>query len=182
MVIGPGLTRQEDTARFIHGASEHLKIPMVLDADAINVKPPLPKHAFRCLTPHRREFARLIGATEAQVIKDGPRLAQEFAHGHSHAALVLKGYHSKVFYDGQAWENTTGNPGMAKGGSGDVLAGLMGAFLAQRRERFEEAVLAAVYLHGLAGDLAAQELTQQAMNAGDLLNFIPKAYKKTGIR
>ncbi|MBI4063872.1 MAG: NAD(P)H-hydrate dehydratase [Elusimicrobia bacterium] len=183
VTVGPGLTRQ--AVAFVHQLVSHVALPMVLDADAINVAPPLTGSALRCLTPHRKEFSRLVNVTEKEVMERGPVLAAQFAKSHPNAILVLKGYHSKIFYGSQAWENTTGNPGMAKGGSGDVLSGLMGAFLAQKAaqgklpESYLEAILSAVYLHGLAGDLAAKELSQTAMNAEDIVDFLPKAIKQT---
>ena len=185
IVIGPGLTRQPQTARFVHRLTAESNLPMVLDADAINVAPVLNGRALRCLTPHRREFARLIQTSENAVIHDGLKLAGRFTRSHVNTVVVLKGHRTKVFHASQVWENTTGNPGMAKGGSGDVLSGLMGAFLAQHsaqkrsHEHHLKAILAAVYLHGLAGDLASRTLTQYAMNAEDIVSFLAPAMKMT---
>ncbi|MBI2070927.1 MAG: NAD(P)H-hydrate dehydratase [Elusimicrobia bacterium] len=185
IVVGPGLTRQEQTTQFIRTLVKEVEIPMVLDADALNVKPPLDGQAFRCLTPHRKEFSRLMSIPEDEVIKKGPALGRAFAKNHPNAALVLKGFKSKVFFRSQAWQNPTGNPGMAKGGSGDVLAGLMGAFVAQLAARkvpigdYLQGVLAAVYLHGLSGDLACRALSEVSMNAEDIVAHLPEAMKKT---
>ncbi|MBI4368998.1 MAG: NAD(P)H-hydrate dehydratase [Elusimicrobia bacterium] len=185
IVIGPGLTRDPHTARFIHGLCREAKIPMILDADAINVQPPLIDGVFRCLTPHRREFARLVGISEQESIEQGPALAARFVQSHPGVALVLKGHQTKIFFGGKSWINPTGNPGMAKGGAGDVLAGFIGALTAQKSAQkrsvneLVEAIAAGVYLHGLSGDLACRSLTEYAMNAEDIIAFLPEAMKKT---
>lgn len=183
LTVGPGLTRQ--AGPFICELVRRVDLPMILDADAINAGPPLESDFFRCLTPHRREFARLIGTSEEEVIKNGDQLASRFALDHPHVLLVLKGHRTRIFWGKEAWENPTGNPGMAKGGSGDVLSGLMGAFMAQQAARpkpapraYFQSAAAAVYLHGLAGDLAARQLTETAMNAEDIVSFLPQATRK----
>jgi NAD(P)H-hydrate epimerase len=192
VVMGPGLTRQESTARFMSIVARRLEFPMVLDADAINARPPLVEGLPRILTPHRREFARLIGERDEAVLKDAEGLARSFVREHPSCVLVLKGHRTRVYFRDGIWVNPTGNPGMAKGGCGDVLSGILGSFLAQkavkpgisgfRLEDYLQTALAAVYLHGLSGDLAARRLTQVAMKAGDLVDLLPEAFRRTGIK
>ena len=132
----------------------------------------------RVLTPHPGEMARLTGLSTKEIQANRLRVAREFAAAH-HAHLVLKGHRTLTAApDGQVWVNPTGNPGMATGGTGDVLTGLVSGLLAASRDRAVTDVIAgAVYLHGLAGDLAAREKGQNAMIAGDLLDAIPQAFR-----
>jgi hydroxyethylthiazole kinase-like uncharacterized protein yjeF len=132
----------------------------------------------RVLTPHPGEMARLTGQKTAQVLARRVEVAREFAGRHQ-VTLVLKGFRSLTAApDGQVWVNPTGNPGMATGGTGDVLTGLVAGLLAQYPARpVTDVVAAAVYLHGLAGDLAASELGQVALIAGDLLDALPRAFR-----
>jgi hydroxyethylthiazole kinase-like uncharacterized protein yjeF len=134
----------------------------------------LPRPAI--LTPHPGEFARLVGLPLREVIKRKLELGPEFAQKHG-VILVLKGYRTLVCPpDGRTFINPTGNPGMATGGSGDVLSGMVASFLMQEKEPWR-AVLAAVYLHGLSGDLAAEKIGERALVAGDLIRFLPGALK-----
>jgi NAD(P)H-hydrate epimerase len=155
--------------------------PLVLDADALNVLGPNPdvlrSHAGRLiLTPHPGEFARLSGFPVAEV------QAQREAHAVRFAAqfgvvLVLKGHQTVVTDGGQVYTNTTGNPGMATGGTGDVLAGLIAALLGQSLDSFAAAQLG-VHLHGLAGDLARDDLGEVSLIATDLLDYLPRAFRR----
>lgn len=186
VVCGPGLGRHERTALFVQDLCSKVTLPMVLDADALNARPKLTPLGLRILTPHIGEFVRFLGYGEPLGSFDALSAGSRFAGDNPRAILVLKGFASKIFYRQLLWRNATGNPGMAKGGSGDVLSGLMGSFLAAQKpdagdEVLVNAVLAAVHVHGLAGDLAARALTQTAMHAEDIVTFIPQALKNLGV-
>lgn len=157
-----------------------VQVPLVLDADAlsciaedVSVLDTLSVPAV--LTPHPGEMARLLDCTVQQVQADRAGTAARFAKQHG-VVLVLKGAGTLVAApDGSILQNPTGNPGMARGGSGDLLAGMLGAFLAQKADPFV-AACAAVYLHGLAGDRCAARLSQQAMLPHDLLDELPEIF------
>jgi len=181
LAIGPGWGRSEGVKILTADLYTQIRQPMVLDADALNAlagqlddlsRP----HAGRVLTPHPGEFARLIDSDIATVQQNRETLSVEFAQRHG-VVLVLKGAGS-IITDGQRLAvNPTGNPGMATGGTGDVLTGLVAALLAQGLEPFEAAQLG-VWLHGMAGDCAAGEHTQPGMIASDLPEFLPAAWKR----
>src|SRR5262249_32595869 len=153
-------------------------VPLVLDADALNALEGRTTdlrlhHGPVVITPHPGEFARLLGCDIPTVQADRQRLAARFATAHR-AVVVLKGDET-VITDGQRLAvNGTGNPGMSTGGTGDVLAGITVALLCQGLEPFAAARLA-VHLHGLAGDLARDELGEAALIATDLLDYLPRA-------
>ena len=129
------------------------------------------------LTPHPGEIARLTGMTVAEVEKDRVGLARRFAMEH-HVTLVLKGWRTLVAHpDGQVAVNTSGNPAMAKGGSGDILTGIVAAMLAQFPNDVERAVEAAVYLHGLAADFAAYEMDEHTVLATDTVTHLSDAFR-----
>ena len=189
IAIGPGLS----TARGIAGIVKKLYIgltqPMVVDADAINVLAADPPdrdreqmlsdaNGPRIFTPHPGEFARLIGSDIATVQRRRAELAAEFAVAHG-VIVVLKGPGTVITDGNRVAINRTGNPGMATGGSGDVLTGLIAALLAQGLAPFEAAQLGA-HLHGLAGDLAAAELSQPGLIASDLPRYLAAAWKRLG--
>ena len=186
-LMGPGLGRAPETERLVLSLLADLEIPVVLDADGINA---LSEHinsldkrsALTILTPHEGEFARLTGCELP--IKDRLAAARNFAREHG-CVLVLKGAGTVIGTpDGSAWVNTTGNPGMAKGGSGDVLAGMIAALLGQKHLRREgrdnepELVTAAVCLHGLAGDLCAERFSEYAMLPTDLIETLPEILRQ----
>ena len=183
-LIGPGLGRAPKTEKLVRALLEDLEIPVVLDADGINA---LAGHmdildgrkALTVLTPHDGEFARLTGT--ALPVQDRLAAAQSFARAHN-CILVLKGHRTiTAAPDGRAWINTSGNPGMAKGGSGDVLAGLITSFLGQKQLEFgppAALTAAAVYLHGLSGDRAAQKFGEYGMTPEDLIGCIPETLKE----
>lgn len=182
VAVGPGLGNDPFTFELVRRLTRRLTCPLVLDADGINA---LAGHIdvldsrrrwLTVLTPHLGEFARLLGR---EVGLDRAAEAQDFATAHG-CYLVLKGHASLVACpDGSIYVNQTGNPGMATGGSGDVLTGMCAGLLAQGLEP-REAITAAVYLHGLAGDLAARALGEYAMTAEDLLNYLPQALRAAG--
>ncbi len=173
-VCGPGLGRSAGLENLI-GMLMSFKTPLVLDADGINNKR---GHILNCplvLTPHEGEFTRMGGDMSTGREAGGRAFAEE-----NPCVLVLKGHETLVFAPGEETRrNTTGGPGLAKGGSGDVLAGLIAALAAQGLSLFD-AASAGVYLHGLAGDICEKEMGERGMTAGDLLQTIPKALRQTG--
>jgi hydroxyethylthiazole kinase-like uncharacterized protein yjeF len=176
--IGPGIGTHPATAEMLKKVLERVISPFVLDADALNLisenKHLLSKiHPYSILTPHPKEFERLAGKSSSDY--DVFIKAREFARKHS-VMLVLKGAYTLICSpDGKAWVNSTGNPGMSTAGSGDVLTGLLTGLLTQGYTPVE-ACLLGVYLHGLAGDLAAARLGQNAMIAGDLIDGFSSAF------
>ena len=179
-LIGPGLGRGNGVAAVVRHLLGEIHIPVVLDADGINA---LEGHIdvldarqglHTILTPHDGEFARLGGD-----LSDGDRLgaARRFAMEHS-CCLVLKGHRTiTAFPDGTAYINTSGNPGMAKGGSGDVLAGVILALLGQGLTA-RQAVPMAVWIHGAAGDLCAREIGEYGMTPTDMVAALPRVFKQ----
>jgi len=181
LLIGPGISTNESTAAFVAELLPEARLPVIIDADGLNIlslRPELlkrlPKTAI--LTPHPGEFARLVGLELREVIKRKLELAPAFASEHG-VYLILKGYRTLICTpDGRTYVNPTGNPGMATGGSGDVLSGILAGLLMQEKDALG-AALAGVYLHGLSGDLAAEKLGERALVAGDLIRFLPGAIK-----
>jgi NAD(P)H-hydrate epimerase len=132
----------------------------------------------RILTPHPGEMARLTGKTTAEVQADRIGAARTYATEHG-LTLVLKGQRTVIaFRDGRVWINPTGTPAMGKGGSGDILTGLIAGLVAQFQERADQAVAAAVYLHGLAGQRGAEALGDKGLLATDLLQYLPDAMEE----
>jgi ADP-dependent NAD(P)H-hydrate dehydratase len=183
VAAGPGLGRSPDITALMLALLERSAVPLVLDADGVNA---LQQHADRLrgrtapvvLTPHPGEFARLVGLDVPAVQARRRELAVRFAAEHG-VVLVLKG-HGTVVTDGRrVFVNATGNPGMATGGTGDVLTGLVAALLAQGLEPFAAAQLG-VYLHGLAGDLARDAVGEAALIATDLVTYLPAALRARG--
>lgn len=178
VACGPGLGRSDDLNHLVHILFAAVPKPMVLDADALNALATWAGERIetggpRILTPHPGEARRLLGKQPLPA-NERVKIAATLAHRYS-AIVVLKG-HRTVITDGSRFAvNTTGNPGMATGGSGDVLTGLITALACQGLPPFDAAQLG-VYLHGLAGDLAAGELGQEAMIASDLIRFLPAAF------
>jgi NAD(P)H-hydrate epimerase len=178
VVIGPGLGTNQAVETVVNVIAKSAKIPVVLDADALNmvdVPASLSTHdGPRVLTPHPGEFARLLHLTIAEVQSRREELSIEFAQKFG-VVVVLKGHGTIVCDGARLYRNTTGNPGMATGGSGDVLAGLIGALLGQGLEPFAAAQLG-VFLHGRAGDLARVHFGEVSLTAMDLLDYLPKAF------
>ena len=181
VAIGPGWGVTEKTKRLARLIVEQCPHPAVIDADGLTALA-LQSDAWRkaaaprVVTPHPGEFARMRGVDTKAIQADRVGHATAFAKEHG-VVVVLKG-HGSVVTDGERVViNSTGNPGMATGGTGDVLTGLTGALLAQKMAPFD-AVRLAVYLHGLAGDLAAAELSQPGLIASDLPRFVGKAWLK----
>ena len=186
LAVGPGLGQAPGTAECIRTAVNKYDLPLVLDADGLNafagcaesLRPKsLAFNSPTILTPHPGEMARLTGKSTAKILAARIETTREFAERQGHV-LVLKGFRTLVASpDGQVYVNPTGNPGMATGGTGDVLTGLIAGLLAEFP--FRPAALTAVagvYLHGLAGDIAARELGEASMMAGDMLDRLPRAF------
>ena len=183
LAVWPGLGREPGLQRLLLTILQACPIPMVLDADALNLLAvtgmPAERKAPTVLTPHPGEAARLLGTKAAEIQADRIKSARELAARYE-SVVVLKGAYTLIADpEGNVAINTTGNSGMATAGSGDVLTGLILSFLAQGLTGWQAAQLA-VYLHGLAGDLAAEKLGQTSLVAGDLLKFISQAYLVLG--
>jgi len=182
LVIGCGASRDISAQKFMRRIIQHIDIPCVVDADGINALSGhlgvLNKRQKKNLifTPHYGEFSRLINKSVNYIVKKRKSLAKEFALRYN-LTLVLKGHHSIVTDGEKFFENKTGNPGMATAGSGDVLSGIISSFAAQGLGAFEAAEFG-VYLHGLAGDYAAKEKTQNCLIASDIIEHLPKAFKE----
>ena len=187
LVVGPGLGQESSTKNLVRKLINKVNRPIVIDADGLNAVvnhlDVLRSAACRVsrpiiLTPHPAEMARLLGIDTKEVQKNRKAIAQKFAKDFK-AVLVLKGHETiAVDYKGNFYINKTGNPGMATAGSGDVLTGIIAAFLGQGLSAFEAAKYA-VYLHGLAGDLAAKDKTQISLIASDIIAKIPEAVKES---
>ncbi|PWU17056.1 MAG: bifunctional ADP-dependent NAD(P)H-hydrate dehydratase/NAD(P)H-hydrate epimerase [Candidatus Rokuibacteriota bacterium] len=181
VALGPGISMDPETQELVRALVVEVARPMVIDADALNA---LAGHleilervaAPRVLTPHPGEMARLLGASIAEVQADRLETVRRFCT-HSRAALALKGAGTVIGGpDGRVFINPTGNPGMASGGSGDVLTGMSGAFLARGLDAVT-ALQAACFIHGLAGDFACAEHGEEGLIAGDIVNAIGRAMK-----
>ena len=186
LAVGPGVGMSPEAAECVRITVNKYPLPLILDADGLNAfagKMELFRQDARprgttIFTPHPGEMSRLTGKTIAEIQSNRISTAREFAKKFG-VTLVLKGFQTLIATpEGQVWVNPTGNPGMATGGTGDVLTGMTAGLLAQfPTHPVGEVAVAAVYLHGLAGDLAAEKFGQQSMLAGDLLECIPQAFK-----
>jgi NAD(P)H-hydrate epimerase len=183
LALGPGLGQHPDTTSLVEEMVSSFDAPLVLDADGLNafggskVKRLSGRKRPLILTPHPGEMARITGLSTTNVQQDRIETARSFAAPRS-ALVVLKGHRTVVAEpSGRGWINMTGNPGMATAGMGDVLTGLIAGLVAQSPKSFTEATIAAVYLHGLAADLAAEERGLHSLAATDLLGPLPLAFK-----
>lgn len=176
--IGPGLGTAPSTSKAFATFIDTYNKPLVIDADALNILAAFPELIGRVpkdsiLTPHPKEFTRLFGEHANSMEQVDNARIQAMRYGIN---IVLKGHYTAVINtDGECFYNTSGNAGMATGGCGDVLTGIITGLLAQGYKPHHAALLG-VYLHGLAGDIAAAELSQEAMIAGDIINDLGKAY------
>ena len=180
LALGPGLGQGQATQRFITTLVDRATMPIVVDADGLNAFTAHPDRlAGRegrdvIITPHPGEMARLVGMSTEEVQSSRLEIARNFAVAH-HLYVVLKGHRTLIATpDGQVFINPTGNPGMATGGTGDVLTGMIAAWLAQLLDA-EAACKIAVYLHGMAGDLAEADEGEVALTATDLASHIGDA-------
>jgi NAD(P)H-hydrate epimerase len=192
LVLGPGMTTHPSTRRLIWELVRHSPVPVVLDADGINAFVP-PAEPLKnddgwpvVITPHPGEMARLIGRKISDIQKNRLETAKDCAARYR-CYVVLKGFQTVIATpDGNLYINSTGNPGMATGGTGDILAGMMGRFVAgwklqadrENARDLADYLSAAVYLHGLAGDLAAENESMESLIATDLITYLPQAFKK----
>lgn len=178
--VGPGLSKKQNSQKALLQLLEESRVPLVIDADALNILAEnkswlnkLPKGSI--LTPHPGEFRSLLGETENSF--QAVQLQLAFSKKYN-CVMVLKGAHSSISTsDGRLFFNSTGNPGMATAGSGDVLTGIILGLLAQGLSS-ENAALIGVYLHGLAGDLAAKENSKWSLVAGDIIRYLGKSFQQ----
>jgi hydroxyethylthiazole kinase-like uncharacterized protein yjeF len=179
--IGPGISRVPETAELVRTLVGKCDVPVVLDADGLNAfegraSELSGKGRTLVITPHPGEMARLCGCTIAEVQKDRLGVARKFACEHE-LIVVLKGHRTLVVEpSGEAWVNTTGNPGMSTGGTGDILTGMVSGMIAQHPNDVLPAVCAAVHLHGLAGDVMRERVGEHSLVASDLLRGLPEAF------
>ena len=180
--LGPGLGQSDALTEFVGELYRTVKQPMVVDADALNALGQATGESCpraggpRVLTPHPGEFGRLIGRDKIPT-DERESLAREFA-SRTACVVVLKGHHTVITDGTQLALNTTGNPGMATGGTGDVLTGIITALLCQQLSPYDAARLGC-HVHGLAGDLAADELGEVSLIASDLMKYLPMAWQLT---
>lgn len=180
IAIGPGIDKKQNSYKAMIDLLIEVKVPMVLDADAINIigehpelKDDLPMGCV--FTPHMKEFERLVGKSKDSYTRNC--MQREFAKEHQ-LTLVLKGAYTAICCpEGSCYFNPTGNPGMATAGSGDVLTGIILSLLSQGYSSHVAAIIG-VYLHGLAGDLASVDLGIEALTASDIIDYLPKAWLK----
>lgn len=180
VLLGCGLSLSEDTSAFVSDFLDAYDGRVLVDADginalAMNIDVLDTTKSNVVLTPHLKEMSRLIGKDVSYIVENKERVALEFAKNHS-VTLVLKGKGTIVTDGEKIFVNKTGNAGMAKGGSGDVLSGIIASLMAQGVSNFEAACMG-VYIHGLAGDSAAEELSRTAMLPRDIIKKLPGVFK-----
>jgi NAD(P)H-hydrate epimerase len=184
VAVGPGLGQSDAMPDLVAALIDRANKPLVIDADGLNALARLPADRWRkhaqpvVVTPHPGEFTRLTNQSSEEVRDRRAELAAEYARSQS-VILVLKGHGTLVTDGRRTYQNDTGNPGMATGGTGDVLTGLIAALVGQKHDPFDAAVLG-VWAHGRAGDLAAAQLSQTGMIATDLLTHLPAALWEVG--
>jgi NAD(P)H-hydrate epimerase len=180
-VIGPGLSQAPAISEAVREVVGAIEVPMVLDADGLNAFDAFPEllgrgSAPRVITPHPGEAARLLKTLPSDIQQNRAAIAKELAERFLSVA-VLKGHRTIVTDGKQSYVNKSGNPGMATGGTGDVLAGVIGALIGQKMSPYDAACLG-VFLHGKAGDLAARKVGQVSLMATDLLAALPEAFRR----
>lgn len=181
VAVGPGIRTYDETINALEHLMRNSTMPLVLDADALNCISRRPAlltmlPSMSIITPHKGEFDRLFG--EHRSSESRLKTAIEMAKQYS-IIIVIKGHYTAIVRpDGRVYFNQTGNPGMATAGSGDVLTGVITAFVAQGYKP-ELAVAIAVYIHGLAGDLAAEQFGEEGLIASDIIDNLGKAIKTT---
>ncbi|MCZ2157308.1 MAG: NAD(P)H-hydrate dehydratase [Bryobacterales bacterium] len=178
LAVGPGLGVVESTRKMLLSLMDSVQVPLVLDADALNIlaaENQWPRNGLLVLTPHPGEMARLMHTSTADIQVNRVNRARELAVGRN-AIVVLKGERTVIaFPDNEVWINPTGSPAMATAGSGDVLTGTVASMVAQYPSQPKLAVAAAVYIHGLAGELGALDVGEASLMATDLLRYYPQA-------
>jgi len=180
LAIGPGLDTRDETVKMVGELLDAWQYPIIIDADGLNILARKKEYLEllkpgSILTPHLKEFERIAGScvNHFERIDKQTEISQKY-----NIIIVLKGANTSIsFPDGSVYFNSTGNPGIATGGSGDVLTGILAGILAQKYTP-EDTALLGVYLHGLAGDYAAREMSQESMIASDIIAYLPESYKK----
>ena len=181
VALGPGLSLDPCTQRFVRALVKVVDVPVVLDADGLNsfagkAQELSEHHASLVMTPHAGEFRRIFSRRWPEDMQERKRLAKNLSKSYD-VVLVLKSHQTLVVERDKIYMNHTGNPGMAKGGAGDVLTGIIAAFIAQGLEPFEAARWA-VYFHGKAGDLAVHVKGELGLLASDIIKYLPQAFRK----
>ncbi len=182
VLIGCGMGNTPATAAVLRAVISRSRVPVIIDADGINAlslhkdildaaHPPL------ILTPHIKEFSRLTGLSVSEILSDQQGAAERFIKDHPDLVLVLKSHRTVIASKGETCLNTAGNSGMAKGGSGDVLAGIIASLTAQGANPADAAAMG-VHIHALAGDLAAQRFSKTAMLPSDIIACLPDIYRR----
>jgi NAD(P)H-hydrate epimerase len=180
LALGPGLGTEQPTVELVRELYHSAEIPIVVDADGLNAMAGknLKTERIRVLTPHPGEMGRLVGISAKQVQAARFEIATKFAR-ETNTTVVLKGDRTLItFPDGETWVNPTGSPAMATGGTGDILTGMIAGLMAQHPRDWKRAVVAAVWLHGRAGQLGEVELGEESLIATDLLRFLPAAIQE----
>ncbi|WP_316607967.1 NAD(P)H-hydrate dehydratase [uncultured Ruminococcus sp.] len=180
VLLGCGLGLNDDTRTVVFNLIRSCEKPLIIDADGINA---LSGHihileerkAPVILTPHVKEFSRISGLSVEDILQAPAEAARSFASAHENTVLVLKGHRTYIAQNDRLYENTAGNSGMAKGGSGDMLAGIVSSLAAQGAEAFDAAVMG-VHIHALAGDLAAKRLSRTAILPSDIICTLSEVY------
>ncbi len=181
IAIGPGISRDPETAEFVRAIVQRRDKATVVDADGLNAFEGMADQLNGSgqtvvITPHPGEMARLTGLSIPEIQANRLEGARNFARAHE-LIVVLKGHRTLIAAsDGTVWVNPTGNPGMATGGTGDILTGMVAGLIAQHPQHALEAAALAVYLHGLAGDLACESVGENSLVATDLIRFLPQAF------
>ncbi|MDJ0766155.1 MAG: NAD(P)H-hydrate dehydratase [Myxococcota bacterium] len=185
VAVGPGLTTAAGISALVMRMLQMIEVPAVVDADGINIMAKDPSGASRIsvpmvLTPHPGEMSRLVNKSVPAIQADRIGITREAAKSHQ-AVIVLKGSHTVIAApDGRVFVSTTGNSGMASGGMGDVLTGIIGAFLAQKLDPLDAAILG-VYIHGVAGDKASERTGNCSLIASDVIDQLPVVLKEWGV-
>ncbi len=184
VALGPGLGTTPSTAKLVCNLYSKAECPLIVDADALNALANSPQHlespgGVRILTPHPGEMQRLTGLSSSNdpLVRAEQATALSLRDPNGHTVVVLKGHRTVVAAQELYAFNESGNPGMATGGTGDCLTGIITALVAQGMQPFDAARLG-VHVHGLAGDLAANELGQRSLIASDLIQFLPAAFQQ----
>jgi NAD(P)H-hydrate epimerase len=182
VAIGPGLSTEPETVQLLRELLPIIDCPLIIDADAVNALAQNPETISQLkrdtiLTPHPKEMSRVMGIETSKILEKRIEFARKFALDHS-VIIVLKGAATIISQpNGITTINTTGNPGMATAGSGDILTGIIASLVAQGFST-PKAAIAGTYLHGLSGDIFAQKESQASLIAGDLLRTLPETMKR----
>jgi len=184
VVLGPGISQHTETKRFVQLLLPHIRVPLVIDADGLNALCGCPEILAKIkssviITPHPREFSRLfnVKVTADRKSREQAAVTYSLKYGMS---VVLKGYRTVIAAGKKIYTNTTGNPGLATGGSGDVLTGIIASFLGQGLDSFCASQYG-VFIHGLAADIAVGSKTQISLIPSDVIDCLPQAFRACGL-